>query len=1181
MVMTPLLPTIGPYRVLEELGRGAMGTVYRAEGEDGDVAIKVLHPQLIQESDHYLARFRREAEMGLDLRHENVVRTFEIDSFQHRGAPHHYLVLEYVEGQDLRELLREIGTIPEELCWHIGREIGKALGAIHQAGAVHRDVKPENIMITPDHEVKLMDLGTAGLMDQAVSQALTGGFLGTALYAAPEQILGEDLDRRADWYALGLVLFELATGRRATKSAGIVELMHERLEVTPPRAGDINPQLSPFLEEVLAGLLTRERAERLDHLPTEDSDWWKERTKTIRAATHQPLRRIRIPRETALYGRENEIEQLTELFTRASAGEGQVVLLEGEAGIGKTRLVDEFVDGLEVDVHFLFGANPPGGAATAAGAYVAAYREQIGDTSSAPYLQEVPALAPPFDALLRGDAAPAGEARLTKEALQTAFIHATRGLAKDRPTVVLIEDLHFAPVEGLALFAALSQALANDRVLLIGTARRSLSQEWVTQLAHLEHVTRIGLERLGAKQVGALLLGALGSKRLAEDLAFQVLTKSDGNPFFVFEILRSLRDERYVTESEDGSWTKQRDIDQIEIPSSVLDLIESRVSDLSEEERELLDVAACAGFEFDPLLVAEALGINRTPALKMLARLERRHRIVRSVGRRFVFDHQQIQQVLYDRVPELLREDHHASLGDALERRAGEAPDGDTRVALAEHFLRGARGEDAARHLEEALLHLSLRYDYERMGALADRALGVPDLLAGAPRVRVLLRLVTAREIAGRLDERRVVLGEAASLAHELNDPVLLAEVTLALGKLAETEGDTERVLELAREARDHAGRASEPRLLARSHTSAGNALHRLGRTKAAISEFEAILEVLGGAPDAVEEARAVTEICRCRLYLGEEGTARAEIEEAIEVFRQAGDRQSEVVAWSVLANAAGEAGDFEESMRCNEQVIAIERTIGHRVNLGVTLGNIAVIHNAQGNLAAAKEGLEEQLELARECGHVGGEGLALMNLGAVLTSLGDAEAARAALGRSVGLLREIKATRALAYALQDFARLARQVGDLEEAQRWAEVALACRRRWPDREAECETLVVLGSILADRGDLQAAAGRLDEALAIGRELGSDEIINPCQIVGARRLGWSADAALEGWQALEGSATPVEEIETLSVLWEISGDEAYLQAAREELARLRERAPPEYRDSMIENVPVYRRVHAGV
>jgi len=199
-----------------------MGTVYLAEVtgpapglSSGDrVAVKVLHPHLLADQDS-VTRFLREAEVGRAVCHGNVVRTLDAGSAPFKGADVHFLVMEYVEGQTLRGLADELSPIPEDLCRHVGREIAKGLSAIHAAGAIHRDLKPENVLITRDHAVKIMDLGVARLSGEAFRLSLSGVFVGSALYAAPEQFAedGHGLDGRADLYALGVLLYELAAGR--------------------------------------------------------------------------------------------------------------------------------------------------------------------------------------------------------------------------------------------------------------------------------------------------------------------------------------------------------------------------------------------------------------------------------------------------------------------------------------------------------------------------------------------------------------------------------------------------------------------------------------------------------------------------------------------------------------------------------------------------------------------------------------------------------------------------------------------------------------------------------------------------------------------------------------------------------------------------------------------------------
>jgi serine/threonine protein kinase len=342
---------VGPYRLLRELGSGGMGTVYRAVCEGRapgirpgqEVALKVVHAHLAN-GDGFFKRFLREAEIGKRVRHPNVVRTLDADAGTLEGKPVHYLVMELVEGQTLRALLAELGRVPEALCLHVAREAARGLAAIHEIGVVHRDFKPENVLVTRDHAVKVMDLGVARVADEVMRLSMTGAFVGTVPYAAPEQFRGggKDIDGRADLYALGLTLYELGTGQHPFQDDDLMAVLRRRLNEDPRPASQLNPQLSPYFEEVVKTLVARDREARFASATAlasvldggEASEWWRRRSGEIRAVTRRPLRRVRVPRETGLFGREPELARLRGLWERARAGEGAVVLVEGEAGIG-------------------------------------------------------------------------------------------------------------------------------------------------------------------------------------------------------------------------------------------------------------------------------------------------------------------------------------------------------------------------------------------------------------------------------------------------------------------------------------------------------------------------------------------------------------------------------------------------------------------------------------------------------------------------------------------------------------------------------------------------------------------------------------------------------------------------------------------------------------------------------
>jgi len=247
---------IGAYEVERELGSGGMGRVFLARGAAGVVAIKRMHEELAK-LPRERARFLREAALGARVCHPNLVRTLGhgIDG----GVP--YLVMEFVDGRNLRERLAR-GPLSESLCFAIALRAGRALRALHAAGVVHRDIKPENVLLTDDGVLKLTDLGLACRCAHSAD-----GFAGTVMYAAPEQVLGERPASAVDWYALGLMLYELSTGVHPSSALNPTTVMMRRLEETPRRVDDLNPALSGEFADLVAAMLAREPADRLERLP--------------------------------------------------------------------------------------------------------------------------------------------------------------------------------------------------------------------------------------------------------------------------------------------------------------------------------------------------------------------------------------------------------------------------------------------------------------------------------------------------------------------------------------------------------------------------------------------------------------------------------------------------------------------------------------------------------------------------------------------------------------------------------------------------------------------------------------------------------------------------------------------------------------------------------------------------
>lgn len=256
-----LPPRIGRYRVTGLLGRGAMGMVYLGHDAaiDRQVAIKTIHLRLLKGEDgvDWLERFRREVRAAGRCLHPNIVTVFEYG--EEAGAP--YIVMEYVQGRELREYLKNRQPMSLNNTVAVILQVLRALGHAHTQGVVHRDIKPGNIILLADGMVKVTDFGIARL-EMSGSLTQVGMAVGTPGYMAPEQFNGQEADRRADLYATGVLLFELLTGVRPFSGRGAGEIMYQVLNESPQPATKLNPRLPPELDALFDKALAKSPDQR-------------------------------------------------------------------------------------------------------------------------------------------------------------------------------------------------------------------------------------------------------------------------------------------------------------------------------------------------------------------------------------------------------------------------------------------------------------------------------------------------------------------------------------------------------------------------------------------------------------------------------------------------------------------------------------------------------------------------------------------------------------------------------------------------------------------------------------------------------------------------------------------------------------------------------------------------------
>jgi serine/threonine protein kinase len=246
------------FRIDSLIAYGGMATVYK--GTDltlaRTVAVKVLSDDLSKDPS-FLLRFRREAQAAASLTHPNIVAVYDTGA----EAGLHYIVMEYVEGRTLQEILEAEGPLSPERAAAIGADIGRALAAAHEKGIVHRDVKPGNIMVSDSGFVKVMDFGIA---KAATSGSLTqvGAVLGTVAFLSPEQARGEEVDARSDIYSLGSLVYQMLTGRPPFVAETLLEMVNKLTNQRPTPPSRLNPKVPAALGEVVMKALAKDPARR-------------------------------------------------------------------------------------------------------------------------------------------------------------------------------------------------------------------------------------------------------------------------------------------------------------------------------------------------------------------------------------------------------------------------------------------------------------------------------------------------------------------------------------------------------------------------------------------------------------------------------------------------------------------------------------------------------------------------------------------------------------------------------------------------------------------------------------------------------------------------------------------------------------------------------------------------------
>lgn len=679
------------YEVLAEIGKGGMGRVYKVYDPVTAqyFALKELSQAYIDSPAAFL-RFKNEFRIMSEFRHPNLVQVFE---FGVSAEQIPYIVMELVPGRDLSEL--PAFTVEQVL--DILGQVCQVLSVLHSRLYIHRDLKPGNIKYLEDTSIKLLDYG---LMSQLGVPA-SGKLSGTVYYMAPEVIIGGILDESTDLYSLGIMGYELLTGRlpfTGEKKA----ILRGHLDQVPPSPASLNPAIPASVNAIIMKLLEKDQDRRYRNSADVLEDFYHLTGRKQPVAATETRKGYLYSHK--LVGRTAEIAQFNHALHALRNGRGGALLIGSPAGMGKTRLLHEMKTLAELEgcrTIYLDSQHADAGSYGWLSAFARQLRVFCQDSADDD-LQ--------LDSSRSGDDAAASFAARLEEATQ------------DAPLAALFDDAHWMDVQSLNVLNALIRRQTTIKMLLVISFRNDevekTSPLWHTIEEELSQYLQ--LLPLQEQQTRVLIEQLLSPSPISDEFVTYCFQNSGGNVFDLIELLRYLMTEGHVTASG-NRWMEPVNLDTLVLPKKLAERVIHRIQKLDDDARTLAGVASVPG---DSLDLESWQAVSKYEESRFFQAIEalRQHQIIVKTNGRYMFAHDKIRSALYENLDPSVRAAYHLKTAQFLETK----PDADQREllpALARHFVAAQDAQKAITYsLRAAKAAEQQKADWEAFAYYRDAA---------------------------------------------------------------------------------------------------------------------------------------------------------------------------------------------------------------------------------------------------------------------------------------------------------------------------------------------------------------------------------------------------------------------------------------------------------------------------
>jgi predicted ATPase len=895
----------GRYLIRRPIGQGGQKKVYLARDErlDRDVVIALLKTDDL--STESVPRLIREAQAMARLgSHPNIVTVYDIGDEE--GRP--FIVSQYVEGGSVSDLLKAADKhrLPFDQVIRIGSQICQALVHCHSQGIIHRDLKPGNVWLSQDGTAKLGDFGLAVSADFS-RITLEGALVGTVVYMPPELMLGHQADSRSDLYSLGVMLYEAVTGRPPFLGDQFVAIISQHINSPPVAPSWHNPEVPQALETLILRLLAKTPDER----PASAAEVAKALAAVgssapalAERAVQQDAKSLSRLAAGVFIGREQETKQLHVALNETLAGKGHLFMLVGEPGSGKTRMTEQLATYARLcNAQVLTGSCYEGEGAPAFWPWlqiIRSYAQELepekllsimgpGAADIAQVVSEIrerlPDLPPP----------PPLEPEQARFRLFDSVTTFLKNASKLQPLVVILDDLHWADKPSLLLLQFLARELKDACILVIGTYRdmelgrqHPLSQT-LGELSRQGLSARIVLRGLTEQDVARFIEMTTGIKP-PENLVRTVYQQTEGNPFFLSEIVRLLVVEGQLERPQVTSSSS------IRIPEGVREVIGRRLDQLSDECNRILTTASVIGREFSLDALEPLSDVSGDQLLELLdeamaARVI--NEMPQAIGQ-YSFVHALIRETLYDEISTARRVRFHRRIGEVLEKLYANNPDSHL-TELAYHFFQASPAGNSDKAIDYAI-------------RAAKRATS----------------LLAYEEAAGHYERARAV----TELQEEV-DEAQRGEMSLALGDAHKKAGNNAKAREAFLQAADIARKRGAPEQLARAALGIGTSIVASGKVdELEVSTLKEALSALG-EEDTALRARLLAQLSMALYYSPE---LRDEInQQAVEIARRVDDPAAIVAALYGRHLILDGTPNVEERLAVSTEILGIAERGGNK----------------------------------------------------------------------------------------------------------------------------------------------------------------------------------------------------------------------------------------------------------